>query len=72
MKHVFQGLSLPLFEKYTAKIDAEISEINQELLESDFDSSNLQTALKKALEISRNLSKMCDSSDYKPNRNYNL
>ena len=65
MKHVFQNLPLTLFEKYTAKIDAEISEINKELLESDFDSSNLQTALKKALEISRNLSEMWDSSDYK-------
>ena len=53
-----------IYEKVAAKYEGEKGKIEEELKEKAFDSSNLETAVEKALQIAQNLSGLWHSSDY--------
>ena len=53
-----------LYQKYTAQYQSEKVELWNEISKSDFESSNFEKPIKKAIEISRNPLQIWHSIDY--------
>ena len=53
-----------LFEKYNKKLQEEVHQLTQEMDNSDFNSSNFEKAIKKGLQLARNLRQIWLSSNY--------
>ncbi len=54
----------PLFEKYRQKFDSDIQELNDQDANSPISSSNLEKAINRGLQISKNARQLWLSSDY--------
>ena len=53
-----------MFEKYSSKYKAELSQLLVENDQTGFSSSNLENAVKKGMEIAHNLSQLWLSADF--------
>ena len=64
LRFVESEITKELFEKYTAQYQREKEELLSEIGKSDFESSNFEKIIKKAIEISRNPLQLWHSIDY--------
>ena len=63
-KFVLDKISQPLYEKYHQKYQQDIVKLTQELGQGGFDSSNLEKAVNRGLEIAENLSWLWVKGNY--------
>lgn len=63
-RYVLGNLKKELFDKYEEKYKKEIVGLQQELANSSFKSSNLETVIEKGLSIAENISQLWLSSDF--------
>lgn len=64
IRFIDHDISKELFEKYNIQYNTEIEELKQEISSNNFESSNLEKAVKKGIKISRNPLQLWISSDY--------